>query len=125
MKGTQSSYPALYFPDYIRALRAAGDAASAENMLGHMEAILRLRRERGLFIEGRHVAEARALRGDLEGALDALEEAERDRTIFAGWHVFLLYNEIFADVRHDPRFEALVARVADEMRRQRAQLNKP
>lgn len=122
VKGTLTSYPASYFPIYIRALRAAGDAAGADNMLNHLEAILELRRERGLFTPKWHVAEARALRGDLEGALDALEQAERDRTIYFSWHVFLLHNEIFADIRHHPRFEALIARVKDEMRRQREEL---
>lgn len=123
VKGTHSSYPALYFPVYIRALRAAGDPAGADNMLGHLEAILKLRRERGLFIQEWHVAEARALRGDLEGALDALEQGERDRTIYLWWPVFLLHNEIFADIRHHPRFQALIERVSDEMGRQRAELS--
>ena len=122
VKSTYSSYPALYFPDYVRALRAAGDANGADNMLRHLEAILRLRRERGLFVEERHVAEARALRGDFEGALDALEQAERDRTIYVRWHLFLEHNEIFAEIRRHPRFEALVSRVSEEMRRQRATL---
>ncbi len=36
VKGVFTSYPALYFPVYIRALRAAGDAAGADNMLGHL-----------------------------------------------------------------------------------------
>jgi TolB-like protein/DNA-binding winged helix-turn-helix (wHTH) protein/Tfp pilus assembly protein PilF len=122
VKGTQTSYPASYFPLYIRALRAAGDAVGADNMLGHLEAILQLRRERGLFTSERHVAEARALRGDLEGALDALEQAARDGTLYLWWHIYLLHNEIFADIRDHPRFEALIARVEDEMGRQRADL---
>ena len=120
VKGVFSSHPALYFPVYIRALRAAGDAVGANNMLGHLEAILQLRHERGLFTAEWRVAEACALRGDLEGALDALEQAERDGTIYLLWHVSLLHNEIFADIRHHPRFEALVARVTDEMGRQKA-----
>jgi TolB-like protein len=124
VKGTWSSYPALYFPIYIRALRAAGDPVGADNMLRHLDAILRLRRERGLFTQQGHVAEARALRGDLEGALDALEQAEQQGTIYYSWHVFLLYNESFAGIRHHPRFEALIARVRDEMGRQRAELDR-
>lgn len=122
VKGVLSSYPALYFPIYIRALRATGDANGAANMLNHLDAILELRRERELFTGQLHVAEARALRGDLEGALDALEQAERDRTIYFWWHVFLLHNETFTRMRHHPRFEALVDRVRGEMDRQRARL---
>ena len=125
VKGAFSSYPAFYFPDYIRALRAADDAAGAGNMLQHLEAIQQWRRERGLFIKERHVAEARILRGDVDGALDALEKAERDRTLYIAWHAFLLHNEIFAGIRHHPRFGGLIERVADEMRRQRTELGGP
>ena len=123
VKSIYSSYPALYFPDYIRALRAAGDTGGANNMLNHLEAILQWRRARGLLVEERHVAEARALRGDYEGALNALEQALKDRTIFHGWHVFLLHNPIFADIRERPRFMAIVGQVRDEVQRQRAELN--
>lgn len=123
VKSIYSSYPALYFPDYIRALAAAGNLVGAENMLNHLDAVLRSRRERGLFFEERHEAEARALRGDSEGALDALEQAERDRTIYQSWHALLLYNPIVADCRHHPRFRAIVERVREEMRRQRRELN--
>lgn len=122
VKSIYSSYPALYFPDYIRALRAAGNAAGADNMLNHLDAILEWRRERGLFVEERHVAEARALRGDTGGALDALEQAEQDRTIYHSWHVFLLHNPIFRDIRGQPRFAALIGRVREEIDRQRAEL---
>lgn len=123
VKSVYSSYPALYFPDYVRALRAAGNATGAENMLTHLDAILQWRREQGLFIEERHVAEARALRGDRDGALDALEQAERDRTIYSGWHVFLLHNPIFSDLRQRPRFKALIKRVRGEMDRQRREMS--
>ncbi|MGH8193885.1 MAG: hypothetical protein ACREQ8_05705, partial [Woeseiaceae bacterium] len=81
-----------------------------------------LRRERGLFTAEWRVAEARALRGDLEGALDALEQSERDRTLYLWWQIYLLHNEIFAGIRQHPRFEALIARVTREMRRQRTEL---
>ena len=124
VKSPYTSYPALYFPDYIRALRAAGDDAGAKNMLHHMEAILQLRRERGLFIEERHTAEALALRGQTEAALDALERAELDRTIYHSWQLFLLHNEIFAEIRDHPRFGALLERVRSEMNRQREELIK-
>ncbi len=122
VKSVYSSYPALYFPDYIRALRAAGDTGGAENMLSHLEGILQWRRARGLLVEERHVAEARALRGDYEGALNALEQALKDRTIFQGWHVFLLHNPIFADIRERPRFLAIVGQVRNDVQRQRAKL---
>lgn len=122
VKSIYSSYSALYFPDYIRALRAAGDTGDAENMLNHLEGILQWRRARGLLIEERHVAEARALRGDYEGALNALEQALGDRTIFQGWHVFLLHNPIFADIRERSRFMAIVEQVRNEVQRQRAEL---
>ncbi|HEX5766559.1 MAG TPA: hypothetical protein VFY27_13420, partial [Woeseiaceae bacterium] len=121
VKSFYSSYPALYFPDYIRALRAAGDAGDAGNMLNHLEAILRWRRARGLLVEERHVAEARALGGDYDGALTALEQALKDRTIFHGWHVFLLHNPIFADIRERPRFMEIVEQVRDEVQMQRAE----
>ncbi|MEX2124213.1 MAG: hypothetical protein WD795_09995 [Woeseia sp.] len=48
-----------------------------------------------------------------------MEQAERDRTIYHSWHLFLLHNEIFSGFRNHPRFEVLIERVAEEMRRQR------
>ena len=122
VKSVYSSYPALYFPDYIRALRADGDVSGAKNMLSHLDAVLQWRRERGLFVEERHAAEARMLSGDINGALNALEKGERDRTIFHGWHMFLLHNPVFAVIRDHPRFRALIERVRAEMARQRAEL---
>jgi len=122
LKSAFSSYPALYFPDYIRALRAVGDEAGANRMLDHLDAILELRRKRGLFIEERHAAEALALRGRTEAALDALENGERDRTIYHRWQLALLHNEIFAGFRNHPRFVALVERVQRDLSRQRQQL---
>jgi TolB-like protein/DNA-binding winged helix-turn-helix (wHTH) protein len=123
VKSGWSSFPALYFADYSRALRAAGDEAGANQMLDHLEAVLELRRKRGLFIEERHAAEALALRGRTEAALDALEKAERDRTIYYRWHLVLLHNEIFAGFRDHPRFAALVERIQRDLSRQREQLS--
>ena len=122
VKSAFTSYPALYLPDHIRALRAVGDEVGANNMLDHLEALLELRRRRGLFIEERYVAEALALRGKTEAALNALEKAERDRTIYHCWHLCLLHNEIFAGFRDQPRFVALVERVQGDLSRQREQL---
>jgi TolB-like protein/DNA-binding winged helix-turn-helix (wHTH) protein len=124
VKSAFSSYPALYFPDYIRALRAVGDEAGAQQMLDHLEAVLAVRRQRGLFLEERHVAEALALRGRTEAALDALEKAERDRTIYHRWHLVLLHNEMFAGLRSHPRFLALVERIRSDMSRQRVELSR-
>jgi hypothetical protein len=106
----------------IRALRVSGDQIGADNMLTHLETILQSRRDRGLFIEDIHVAEVRVLRGDLEGALDALERAERDRTIYRWWQLRLLHNGTFETIRHHPRFSAMIERIRAEMRRQRAEL---
>ena len=122
VKSATSSFPALYFADYSRALRAAGDQAGANQMLDHLEAVLELRRKRGLFIEERHAAEASALRGRTDTALDALEKAERDRTIYYRWHLVLQHNEIFAGFRDHPRFVALVERIQRDLSRQREQL---
>jgi TolB-like protein/DNA-binding winged helix-turn-helix (wHTH) protein len=122
VKSAYSSFPALYFADYSRALRAVGDEAGANQMLDHLEAVLELRRKRGLFVEERHAAEALALRGRTEAALDALEKAERDRTIYYRWHLVLLHNEIFAGFRDHPRFVALVERIQRDLSRQREQL---
>jgi len=122
VKSAFSSYPALYFTDYARALRATGDEAGANQMLDHLEAILDLRRKRGLFIEERYVAEALALRGKTAAALDALEKAERERTIYHCWHFCLLHNEIFAEFRNHPRFVALVEKIQSDLGRQRDQL---
>ena len=122
MKSAFSSFPAVYFADYARALRAAGDEIGANQMLDHLEAILALRRERGLFIEERHVAEVLALRGRTDAALDALEKAERDRTIYYRWHLVLLRNELFAGFRNHPRFVALVEKIRRDLSRQREQL---
>ena len=124
VKSAYSSYPALYFPDYIRALRAVGDEVGADQMLDHLEAILELRRQRGLFIEERYAAEALALRGRTEAALDALEKAERDRTIYDRWQLVLLHNEIFAGFRNHPRFVALVEKIRRDLSRQRDELNR-
>ena len=122
VKSAYSSYPAVHFVPLIRALRVSGDRIGAENMLGHLETILQSRRDRGLFIEEVHVAEVRVLRGDLEGALDALEQAERDRTVYLWWQLRLLHNGTFEAIRHHPRFAALIERIRAEMRRQRAEL---
>jgi TolB-like protein/DNA-binding winged helix-turn-helix (wHTH) protein len=122
VKSAFTSYPALYFPDYVRALRAVGDEAGANQMLDHLEAILDLRRKRGLFVEERHAAEALALRGRTEAALDALEKAEHDRTIYYRWHLVLLHNEIFSGFRDHPRFVALVERIQSDLSRQRERL---
>jgi TolB-like protein/DNA-binding winged helix-turn-helix (wHTH) protein len=122
VKSAFSSFPALYFADYSRALRAAGDEAGANQMLDHLEAVLELRRKRGLFVEERHAAEVLALRGRTEAALDALEKAERDRTLYYRWQLGLLRNEIFAGFRNHPRFVALVERMQRDLSRQREQL---
>jgi TolB-like protein/DNA-binding winged helix-turn-helix (wHTH) protein/Tfp pilus assembly protein PilF len=124
VKSAYSSYPALYFTDYVRALRAVGDEVGANNMLDHLEAVLALRRQRGLFIEERYAAEALALRGRTEAALDALEKAERDRTIYYRWHLVLLHNEIFAGFRDHPRFVALIERIQRDLSRQREELRR-
>lgn len=122
VKSAFSSFAALYFADYSRALRAAGDEAGANQMLDHLDAVLELRRKRGLFIEERHTAEALALRGRTDAALDALEKAERDRTIYYRWHLVLQHNEIFAGFRDHPRFVALVERIRRDLSRQRERL---
>lgn len=122
VKSAWSSFAALYFADYSRALRASGDAAGANQMLDHLEAVLKLRRTRGLFVEERHAAEVLALRGRTEEALDALEKAERDRTIYYRWHLVLEHNEIFAGFRDHPRFTVLVERIQRDLNRQREQL---
>jgi TolB-like protein/DNA-binding winged helix-turn-helix (wHTH) protein len=124
VKSAFTSYPALYFPDYIRALRAVGDEAGADQMIDHLEAILELRRKRGLFIEERHAAEAQALRGRTEAALDSLEKAERDRTLYHWWHLAMLHNEIFAGFRNHPRFVALVEKIQRDLSRQRDELSR-
>jgi TolB-like protein/DNA-binding winged helix-turn-helix (wHTH) protein len=123
VKSAWSSFSALYFADYSRALRAAGDEAGANQMLDHLEAVLELRRKRGLFNEERHAAEALALRGRTAAALDALEKAEHDRTIYYRWQLVLLHNEIFAGLRDQPRFVALVERIQRDLGRQREQLD--
>lgn len=122
VKSAWSSFSALYFADYSRALRAAGDEAGANQMLDDLEAVLELRRKRGLFVEERIAAEALALHGRTEAALDALEKAERDRTIYYRWHLVLQHNEVFAGFRDHPRFVALVERIQRDLSRQRAQL---
>jgi hypothetical protein len=94
-------------------------------VLDHLDAILELRRKRGLFIEERYAAESLALRGQTEAALNALEKAERDRTIYYRWHLVLLHNEMFAGFRDHPRFVALVERIQRDVSRQREELASP
>jgi hypothetical protein len=124
VKSAFTSYPALYFTDYIRALRAAGHEVAATRMLDHLDAILALRRQRGLFIEERYAAEALALRGQTDAALDALEKAERERTIYHWWQLEVVHNEIFAGLREHPRFVALVERIQHDLDRQRDKLRR-
>jgi len=96
--------------------------SGTENL--RLDALLALRRERGLFVEERHAAEALALRGRTEEALDALEKAERDRTTYNQWHLVLLHNDIFAGFRNHPRFVALVEKIRRDLSRQRAELRR-
>jgi hypothetical protein len=124
VKSPYASFPVPHFAEYIRALRAAGDDVGANQMLDHLDAILALRRDRGLFIEERHAAEALALRGRTDAALDALEKAERDRTIYHYWHLVLLHNEVFAGFRDHPRFVALVEKIRRDLSRQRDELSR-
>ena len=62
------------------------------------------------------------MRGQTEAALNALEKAERDRTIYYRRHLVLLNNEIFAGFREHPRFVALVERIERDVSRQREEL---
>ena len=112
-----------YFPDFARALRAAGDDTGSENVLAHMEAIQSWRREHGLLVSQARAAEIHALRGRWDDALNALERAEKNGSLYALWHYHLIDNRIFDNIRGRPRFEALVRRVQAEMQRQRIQLN--
>ena len=112
-----------YFPDFARALRAAGDDTGTNNVLAHLEAFQNWRREHGLVVWETGAAEIHALRGRGDDAMDALERAEKNGSIYVYWHYQLIYNRIFDDIRDHPRFEALVQRVKAEMKRQRAQFN--
>jgi TolB-like protein/DNA-binding winged helix-turn-helix (wHTH) protein len=123
VKSAFTSYPALYFTHYARALRATGDEIAATRMLNHVDAILSLRRQRGLFIEERYAAEVWALRGQTDAALDALEQAERDRTIYHWWQTELLHNQIFAGMRNHSRFVALVERIQSDLSKQRIDMS--
>ena len=112
-----------YFPDFVRALRAAGDDTGADNVLAHLQAFQNWRREHGIVVSETIAAEIHALRGRGDDALDALERAEKNGSIYVYWHYQLIYNRIFDDIRDHPRFEALVQRVKTEMKRQRAEFN--
>ena len=111
-----------YLPDFARALRAAGDYKGADNVLAHMKAILDWRGDHGLPMWETHVAELAALRGRVDEALEALERAEKNGTIYVYWHHRLTRNSIFDEIRGQPRFQALVQRVEAEMKRQLADL---
>ena len=110
-----------YFSDFARPLRAAGDDTGADNILAHMEAIQNWQGEHGMVVSESRAAEIHALRGRGDDALDALERAEKDGSIYVYWHYQLIYNRIFDDIRDQPRFKALVQRVKDEMQRQRTE----
>ncbi len=112
-----------YFPDFARALRTAGDDLGTNNVLAHTEANQNWRREHGLVVSETRTAEIHALRGRGDDALDALERAEKNGSIYVIWQYRLIYNRIFDDIRDHPRFEALVQRVQTEMKRQRAEFN--
>jgi hypothetical protein len=64
------------------------------------------------------------LRGRKEAALDALEKAERDRTIYHWWQLEVRHNEIFAGLRKHPPFGALVERIRSDLSRQRDELSR-
>ncbi len=74
MKSAFSSYPALYFPDYSRALRAAGDEVGANRMLNHLEGVVELHNE--LFVgfrnQPRFVALVERIRRELSRQRDEL-----------------------------------------------------
>jgi TolB-like protein/Flp pilus assembly protein TadD len=110
-----------YFPDFARALKAAGDNSGADNILAHIETILDWRREHGFAYWETQAAELHALRGRVDEALDALERAEKNGSIYAYWHHRLVRNRIFDEIRDQPRFQALMLRVEAEMNRQRAE----
>lgn len=112
-----------YFPDFARALRAAGDISGANNILAHAEAIQQWRREHGLVISDTRAAEIYALHGRGDEALDALERAEKNGSIFVYWQYRLIHNRIFDVLRGQLRFKALVQRVKAEMQRQRLEFN--
>ena len=112
-----------YLPDFARALRAAGDDKGADNVLAHMKAILDWRGDHGLTMWETYVAELAALRGRVDEALEALERAEKNGTIYVYWHHRLTRNQIFDGIRDQPRFQALVQRVEAEMKRQRAEFS--
>jgi len=112
-----------YFPDFARALRAAGDDTGTNNVLAHLEAFQNWRREHGLVVLETRAAEIHALRGRGDDALDALERAEKNGSIYVYWHYRLIHNRIFDDIRDHPRFAALVERVKSEMERQRIEFN--
>ena len=112
-----------HLPDFARALLAAGDEKGANNVLEHLAANLDWQREHGLLVEDTRIAEIHALLSREDDALDALERAEKNGTLYLLWQYKLIHNRIFDDIRDDPRFTALVERVKAEMKRQRAEFN--
>jgi hypothetical protein len=76
-----------------------------------------------LVVSETRTAEIHALRGRGDDALDALERAEKNGSIYVFWQYRLIHNRIFDDIRDHPRFEALMQRVKAEMKRQRAEFN--
>jgi TolB-like protein len=108
-----------YFADFARALRAAGDETGAGNVLAHMQTNLNWRHEHSLLDFESRDAELFALQGRLDDAMDALERAEKNGSMYLLWQYRLIHNRIFDEIRDHPRFEALVERVEAEMQRQR------
>jgi hypothetical protein len=111
-----------FFPDLARALRAAGNETGAENILSHMQANLEFQRDAGFVVFEILTAELYALLDRENDALDALEQAEMDKTIYRGWQFNLVHSRIFDDIRDHPRFVALLERIRAEMDRQRTEL---
>lgn len=69
-------------------------------------------------------AEARAVEGDMDGALDMLEEAV-DANLYFNWQIRLMKNYAFRALRGEPRFVDLLQRIRSKIDAERAMVSQP
>ena len=69
-------------------------------------------------------AEARAIEGDVSGALDMLEAAV-EANLYFNWQIRIARNYAFSDMQSDPRYVAVLEKVKTKIRGERSNVTDP